>query len=37
MTVRLGGEMDVHHGDTVWLTPQEGQIHYFAADGLRME
>ncbi len=36
MTVRLGGDMDVHHGDTIWLTPQDEQIHYFGADGLRI-
>jgi multiple sugar transport system ATP-binding protein len=37
MTVRAGGDIDVHHGDTVWLTPQDGQLHLFSADGLRME
>ncbi len=36
MTVRSGGDVDVHHGDTVWLTPDAGQMHRFGADGLRI-
>ncbi len=36
MTVRSGGDVDAHHGDTVWLTPLGGQMHRFGADGLRL-
>ena len=36
MTVRVDGEFGAHHGDTVWLTPQEDQIHKFDAEGLRI-
>jgi multiple sugar transport system ATP-binding protein len=36
MTVRSGGDVDVHHGDTIWLSPQESQIHRFDAKGLRI-
>jgi multiple sugar transport system ATP-binding protein len=28
--------MDVHHGDTVYLTPNPEQIHKFDAQGLRL-
>ena len=37
ITVRVGGEFDLHHGDTVYLTPEEDKIHRFDADGLRIE
>ena len=37
MTVRVSGEMDVHHGDTIYLTPEADKIHRFGADGLRLE
>jgi multiple sugar transport system ATP-binding protein len=36
MTVRAGGEVDVHHGDTVYLTPQEVHLHRFDDKGLRI-
>ena len=36
MIVRVGGEVDVKHGDTVFLTPNPSQIHRFNAGGLRM-
>ncbi len=34
LTVRAGGEIDVHHGDTVYLTPQSDKIHKFGEEGL---
>jgi len=36
LTVRAGGDVDVHHGDTVFLTPQEQHLHRFDAQGLRI-
>ncbi len=36
ITVRAGGEVDLHHGDRVWLTPDETQIHRFDQKGLRI-
>ena len=36
MTVRSGGEVDVHHGDTVWLTPEADKLHRFDDKGLRI-
>ncbi len=36
MTVRVGGEMDVHHGDTIHLSPEMDKLHRFGADGLRL-
>jgi len=36
LTVRVGGEVDVSHGDTVFLTPQLEHLHRFDAEGLRM-
>lgn len=36
MTVRVGGEFGVKHGDTVFLTPDMSKIHKFGADGLRI-
>lgn len=35
MTVRASGNVTVNHGDTVYLTPQQSQIHKFSSDGLR--
>lgn len=35
LTVRAGGEFDVRHGDTVYLTPQLEHLHKFDAQGLR--
>ena len=37
MTVRAGGEVALHHGDTIYLTPDPERIHRFDAQGLRME
>ncbi|SPF77996.1 ABC transporter ATP-binding protein [Pseudoprimorskyibacter insulae] len=37
MTVRVGGEFALHHGDTVYLTPEADKIHKFDAQGLRIE
>ena len=36
MTVRVDGEMDVHHGDRVFLTPEEDKIHRFDEKGQRL-
>ncbi|MEM7694050.1 MAG: ABC transporter ATP-binding protein [Pseudomonadota bacterium] len=36
ITVRAGGEVDMHHGDTIHLTPDATRIHKFGADGLRL-
>jgi len=34
LTIRAGGEVNLHHGDTVYLTPQADKIHRFDAQGL---
>ncbi|HSF92224.1 MAG TPA: sugar ABC transporter ATP-binding protein, partial [Paracoccaceae bacterium] len=34
---RAGGEVDLHHGDTVYLTPEADKIHRFDEKGLRIE
>lgn len=36
ITVRAGGDIDLHHGDTVFLTPDPAQIHTFDEQGLRI-
>jgi multiple sugar transport system ATP-binding protein len=36
VTVRVGGEVDLHYGDSVWLTPDPDQIHRFDQEGLRI-
>jgi len=36
MTVRAGGEVDMHHGDAIYLTPEQQHMHRFDANGLRM-
>ncbi len=36
MTVRVGGEVSLHYGDTIHLEPQADKIHRFGADGLRI-
>ncbi len=36
VTVRSGGEVDMHHGDTIYLTPDTQQIHRFDERGLRI-
>ncbi|MEO3386954.1 ABC transporter ATP-binding protein [Mesorhizobium sp. CAU 1741] len=33
LTVRADGEFPVHHGDTVWLTPEPERVHRFNAGG----
>ncbi|WP_136682717.1 ABC transporter ATP-binding protein [Falsirhodobacter xinxiangensis] len=33
INVRSAGNVDVHHGDTVWLTPETANIHKFDANG----
>ncbi|QBX99527.1 ABC transporter ATP-binding protein [Rhodophyticola sp. CCM32] len=37
MTVRAVGEVDMYHGDSVFLTPVEDQVHRFDEEGLRIE
>jgi multiple sugar transport system ATP-binding protein len=36
ITVRADGEVNLGHGDTVFLTPQEGKVHRFGETGLRL-
>ncbi len=36
ITVREGGEIDVHYGDEVFLQPNMDHLHKFGADGLRI-
>lgn len=36
MTVRVGGQMNVGHGDTIWMTPDANHLHRFGADGVRI-
>jgi len=36
ITVRAGGEVNLHHGDTIYLTPDESCIHRFDDRGLRI-
>ena len=36
ITVRSGGEVDMHHGDTIYMTPDAGYIHRFDYQGLRI-
>ncbi|MDF1621016.1 ABC transporter ATP-binding protein [Pseudothioclava nitratireducens] len=36
INVRVGGEMGLRHGDTVWLTPDASQMHRFDAKGLAL-
>ncbi|MBL4627805.1 MAG: ABC transporter ATP-binding protein [Roseicyclus sp.] len=36
VTIRAAGEVDMHRGDTIYLTPNAERIHRFGADGLRM-
>jgi multiple sugar transport system ATP-binding protein len=33
ITVRAGGELNLHHGDKIGLAPQPGKLHRFGADG----
>ena len=34
VNVRADGEVDLHHGDTAWLTPQPEKLHRFDAQGM---
>ena len=36
VTVRVGGEVSLHHGDAIWLTPDPDHLHRFDKDGLRV-
>ena len=36
ITVRASGEVELTHGDTIYLTPRADMIHKFGSDGLRM-
>ncbi len=36
ITVRSGGEVDMHHGDTIYMTPDAAHIHRFDGHGLRI-
>jgi multiple sugar transport system ATP-binding protein len=36
ITARADGEFGVHHGDTVYLTPEPQKLHRFGADGLAL-
>jgi multiple sugar transport system ATP-binding protein len=36
LTVRADGDVDVQHGDNVWLMPNLSQIHKFDEQGLRI-
>ncbi|MEL6235043.1 MAG: ABC transporter ATP-binding protein [Pseudomonadota bacterium] len=36
LTVRAGGEVDMHHGDRIFLTPDPERIHRFDGSGLRV-
>ncbi|MDA7424016.1 ABC transporter ATP-binding protein [Thalassococcus lentus] len=37
MTVRVNGDFAARHGDKIFLTPDENQIHRFDAEGMRIE
>ncbi|NAZ36683.1 ABC transporter ATP-binding protein [Rubellimicrobium sp. CFH 75288] len=37
VTVRAGGEVGLHHGDTVFLTPDPAGLHRFDDNGQRIE
>jgi len=36
ITVRAGGDIDMHYGDTIYLTPAVDRIHKFDGNGLRI-
>jgi multiple sugar transport system ATP-binding protein len=36
LTVRTGGELDVSHGDEVWISPDPARIYRFDATGLAL-
>ncbi|WP_045390676.1 ABC transporter ATP-binding protein [Falsirhodobacter sp. alg1] len=33
INVRANGNVDVHHGDTIWMTPDRSKVHRFDAAG----
>ncbi|SLN73649.1 ABC transporter ATP-binding protein [Ruegeria meonggei] len=37
VTVRITGDIQAKHGDTIYLTPQLDQLHKFDAQGLRVD
>ncbi len=37
ITVRITGDIEARHGDTIYLTPQMDQLHKFDQQGLRVE
>ena len=37
LTIRASGEVDLHYGDKIFLTPDEAQIHCFDEKGLRFD
>ncbi|WP_345899953.1 ABC transporter ATP-binding protein, partial [Martelella sp. UBA3392] len=36
ITIRATGEIGLHHGDTVYMTPEAGKIHRFDEKGARL-
>ena len=36
VTVRAGGEVDIHYGDKIYLTPDSNHLHRFDEKGLRI-
>ena len=36
ITVRSGGEVDMHHGDTIYLNPDKSHVYRFDNQGLRI-
>ncbi|MEO0496503.1 MAG: ABC transporter ATP-binding protein [Pseudomonadota bacterium] len=36
LTVRASGEIELRHGDTIYLTPRDDRIHKFDAGGMRL-
>lgn len=37
LTVRISGDIEVKHGDKIYLTPQMDKLHKFDAQGLRID
>ncbi len=37
VTVRAGGEVDIHYGDKIYLTPDPAHFHRFDDNGLRID
>ena len=37
VTVRVNGDIDVHFGDTVFVTPNREAIYKFGQDGVRLK